>query len=501
MSKGEYMRKILNKVDQRHLKILELLWEKGWKSLSEIAKEINVTERTLKKDIKVINSFIQPLYLETNNKTEVYLYTHLEKGKSFLYSKILERSWEFSLIECSFFEKFNDLYEFCEMNFMSEGTTKRTIGKINKILKEKGISFNSDGHLIGSEILLRNFMVQFMMEKYEDLSYVCDQDKMHLIDELVQNFMAKNKSIVESNFFHHRELNRLKMSIYLSIRRIQLGKYIQQNTIDEDFPSIIFYCEEKFIDKFGQHFNIFLTKEIHQDLFYLAIEQLQIINFDDLLLLIENNKEKQTILKNSLKLIHDLEQKFDILCTDKERLLIKFYRVIIASGPSYIIYDKIHEFFEGVSEECNFIIDFLEKKINDFLLEGKKNNPLSHQIIFELLTNWNGLLEKIKTFMPKIYACLLLNSSREHAEFLKEKLEYHLKPYFKFEIAFITTIENLEKNTKKYDCILTNNSCLNVPNNVQIISISNYINASEIDVLIKFYENKVKSCAIPFDTN
>lgn len=485
------MRRILNKVDQRHLKLLEILWGNGWKRITEAAKMLKVTERTLKNDIQVINDVIQPLYIEMTDKSELYLHTTPEKGKSYLYSKILEKSWEFSLIECSFLKDFSDLYDFCEMNFISEETTKKRMRRLNKVLKEKGFSFDTSGHLIGSEVTLRNFIVQFMIEKYEHVFYVCDRKQMRLINEFVDYFLAKNLSEIDAAFFYYGELNRLKMSIYLSIKRIQLGHYVTQHLVNKN-PRLDFFIEQPLSKKFEEQFGIPLNKRNVQDLFYLVIEQLQVSSFEDLLLVTEKNKQKQELLNRLLDLIHELEAEFEIACTNKEHLLIKLYRILTVSGPYYIIYDKVYDFFVGISSECNFVVAFLEKKIEDRLLDGKNDAQLTHQIIFELLTSWNGLLEQIKGFMPKIRACLFLDSTKEHAEFLKEKLDHHLHPRFVFEIASVTSTGNLRKNAKKYDCILTNVSCLEL-SNIPVISISNYVNASELDLLLKFYENKVKT--------
>ncbi|EPI00483.1 hypothetical protein D920_00846 [Enterococcus faecalis 13-SD-W-01] len=375
------------------------------------------------------------------------------------------------------------------MNFFSEETTRKRMRRLNTVLKEKGFSFDTSGHLIGSEHTLRNFMAQFMIEKYEHVFYVCDRKQMNLINELVDYFLLKNLPKIDASFFYYGELNRLKMSIYLSIKRIQLGHYIVQKTVNEK-KQIDIVVEKNLAKKFEEQFHIPLTDNNIQDLFYLAIEQLQVSSFEDLLLVTEKSKKGQNLLNRLLDLIHELEEVFEIACTNKEQLLIKLYRVLSISGPYYIIYDKIQDFFVGISSECNFVVDFLEQKIEKQLLDGKNDSQLTHQIIFELLTSWNGLLEQIKSFMPKIRACLFLDSTKEHAEFLKDKLGHHLHPRFVFEIANVTMTENLIENASNYDCILTNVSCLKL-SNIPVISISNYVNAAELDLLLKFYENNV----------
>ncbi|MGG5358929.1 MULTISPECIES: hypothetical protein [unclassified Enterococcus] len=120
------------------------------------------------------------------------------------------------------------------------------------------------------------------------------------------------------------------------------------------------------------------------------------------------------------------------------------------------------------------------------------------QVIFELLTSWSGLFAQIEYFMPKIHACLFVDSTKEHIEFIKEKLEYHLYPRFVLEISTAMTLKELTDQSKGYDCIITNLSHLELEE-TPVICISNYVNAVEADFLIKFYETKMKSSKLFFE--
>ncbi|MGG5358930.1 MULTISPECIES: helix-turn-helix domain-containing protein [unclassified Enterococcus] len=361
------MRRLLNKVDERHLKLLEILWESGWKTTEELAKLLHTSERTLRKDIQSINDFIEPLYIETSLKSGVYLHTKARHSKNYIYSKILSESLEFSLIECSFFEKFNDLYEFCEMNFISEETTKKTMRKLNPILKEEGIFFEAGGHLSGSEIVLRNFMVRYMLEKYEHVFHICTEKQYSLLNELVERFLLENPELLEKEGNDYGTMKKLKMSVYLSIKRIQKNRQITEPQVEKTIQTS-FLEDDMFIEMIAEHYDLILTKSIIKDLFYPFFEPSYVTNYEELLQLGEKEPSLNQLLKGLDTLICTLEEKFTLTCPDKERLVFKLYQSIVVNrGPNFIIYDKNHDFFVGLSAEYNFVIDFLEQKIRDTL--------------------------------------------------------------------------------------------------------------------------------------
>jgi hypothetical protein len=496
---GLEMRRLLNKVDERHLKLLEVLWEGGWKTTEVLAGILHTSERTLRKDIQAINNYIDPLYIETSLKSGIYLHTQSRHSKSYIYSKILSESLEFSLIECSFLEKFNDLHELCEMNFISEETTKKMIRKLNPILKEEQIYFDAAGRLCGSEIVLRQFMVRYMLEKYEHVSHICTEKQFLLLEELITRFLQENPEMTKKESADYSMMKKLKMSVYLSIKRLKKNHLIQEEQIEKPIKTN-FLEDSRLLEGFAEHYDFVLTKSGIKDLFYPFFEPFYVTNYKELLQLADKELLLNPILAGLAKLIYELEKKFTIECFDKEQLIFKLYQSIaVNQGPSFIIYDKNHDFFVGLSAEYNFVIEFLEQKIKETLqgkfIAARSNQFMVRQVIFELLTSWGGLFAQIEYFMPKIHACLFIDSTKEHIEFIKEKLEYHLYPRFVLEISPAISTRELINQSKKYDCIITNLSHLEL-NEIPVICISNYINAIEADHLINFYKNKVKTTNI-----
>lgn len=98
------MREILDGRLKRQLNILEILWETEWITTSELVEKADSSEKTIRNDLSQVNEMIAPLSIETSFRSGVILKKDLMTPMSFIYSKILEKSLEYTLLETVFLE-------------------------------------------------------------------------------------------------------------------------------------------------------------------------------------------------------------------------------------------------------------------------------------------------------------------------------------------------------------------------------------------------------------
>lgn len=92
------MREILDGRLRRQLNILEILWNTEWITTAELAEKIDSSEKTIRNDLSQVNEMIEPLSIETSFRAGIILKKDITTPKSFIYSKILEKSLEYTLL-------------------------------------------------------------------------------------------------------------------------------------------------------------------------------------------------------------------------------------------------------------------------------------------------------------------------------------------------------------------------------------------------------------------
>ncbi|MDT2607020.1 helix-turn-helix domain-containing protein [Enterococcus hirae] len=129
------MREILDGRLRRQLNILEILWNTEWITTAELAEKIDSSEKTIRNDLSQVNEMIEPLSIETSFRAGIILKKDITTPKSFIYSKILEKSLEYTLLETIFLGKVTSKEELSDLLYISETQVSRVINRINQEIR------------------------------------------------------------------------------------------------------------------------------------------------------------------------------------------------------------------------------------------------------------------------------------------------------------------------------------------------------------------------------
>lgn len=210
--------------EDRKFLIIKLLQQNNIIPLSELADKLNVSTRTIRNDIKLLNEFLEDAAFIEMKQGECCFYTIndyvLEQKKAFL--EKMQKDFDSPQKRVAYIIKTlmtNDKpYSTEELAYemnLGRTTLSNEIKKLNKVLKNYGLSIvgtpNAGIRLKGEEFQLR----LFILEHIYDMLYqeeVIQETIQSCIVTLFQNYGLE--STTEKNFFQY---------VILSIDRIQSG--------------------------------------------------------------------------------------------------------------------------------------------------------------------------------------------------------------------------------------------------------------------------------------
>lgn len=487
------MREILDGRLKRQLNILEILWETEWITTAELAEKIDSSEKTIRNDLSQINEIIAPLSIETSFRAGIILKKDLTTPKSFIYSKILENSLEYTLLETIFLRKASSKEELSDILYISETQVSRVINRINQEIRFFDFQITNHIEIIGNEGNIRDFFAIYFSEKYHLPEKLIQQEEINLISDIIEMFIKENTVWAVANNDHHLFLGNIKFQLFVCLVRLKQGYKIETNEIPFCFSHLV--NEKNMVEKIHTIFDMEeMEEENLKQLFY---EFYQPINPTSRFHSEGIDIDSVFIKKQIGQVITLLEDQFGLLCDNRDKLIHDIYWTTMSSiRPTYILYDKKTEFFENTLRVSPDLVTALRDEFFDIYFS--LGNPffsyldeMIHQSIFKLLTSWSELWIQVRKNKASIKVALLLDSSYDHMRMLKEEIQFYFRQNIKIEI--ISPFTRIQKvYLQKFDCLLTN---VYFPDyfGIPTIGISSYLDEDVIDKLVDYYHLKINA--------
>lgn len=488
------MREILDGRLKRQLKILEILWDTQWMTTAELAEMIESSEKTTRNDLSQINEMIAPLTIETSFRSGVLLKKNLKTPKAFIYSKILSKSLEYTLLETLFFRRVSSKDDLSDSLYISETQVSRIINRINQVISKYEFKINNHLDIVGNEGNIRDFFSAFFAEKYNLLENLMKGDDISLITDIIEVFVKENTIWALVNNDNHLFLGNMKFHLFICFVRLKQDYQL----ISRNVPFIFqhFANETELLGRINENFAVSLREENLQQLFYEFYQPIH----PTLRLQYLNVQVDAVNQKNKLnQVIEYLENKFGIVCENRDQLIHDIYWTTMNMvRPTYILHNKKQEFFQNVKRDSPTLVKDLEDRFFEIYqtLGSAFHSYLDemiHQSVFKLLTSWSDLWVQVRKQKMKLHVALLLDSSYDHMRMLKEEIKFYFRHNINIEILNpATKIQN--DYLKKFDCLLTDiysNDYFEVPT----LGISNYLDEAIIDKLVEYYHIKVDELA------
>ncbi|ENZ5681307.1 helix-turn-helix domain-containing protein [Enterococcus hirae] len=233
------MREILDGRLRRQLNILEILWNTEWITTAELAEKIDSSEKTIRNDLSQVNEMIEPLSIETSFRAGIILKKDITTPKSFIYSKILEKSLEYTLLETIFLGKVTSKEELSDLLYISETQVSRVINRINQEIRFFDFQITNQIKIIGNEGNIKDFFSVYFSEKYHLPEKLIQKEERNLISEIIDIFIKENTIWAIVNNDHHLFLGNLKFQLYVCFTRLKQGYQLEVNEIPFHFTHLM----------------------------------------------------------------------------------------------------------------------------------------------------------------------------------------------------------------------------------------------------------------------
>ena len=474
------MLKILSKKLKRQLRLLEYLFEGDCYRFNDLENLLGCSAKTLRNDLLDIHSYASDIKIKMTRGEGVKATILPHVTEDYIYHVIKQESMEYRYLEAILLHKFKNYLELADYLFISESTLRRIVDKINPMLHRYGMKVQALIKLTGNDQIITEMTVQFLMEKYHYFEDAFPENFRSLILQLIQAFIEENGLEPQ---FTHLEPQEEKLFYFWVASRILLLQ-------NEESISSTSKKQKKF--RYEQLSVKRLRLPKTNDLIN---EQLATYIFDKpfvhQLFDIESASMKNPIILALNNFIKEVEEKYGIICEDKQRIFRKVSILLQQNTVPFTVYYKKNSLFfkNNHSEMKEIQLRFWNKMkhamhnhsilLNDF--EG-----FTTTVFTEILLYWPVLLKMFEE-NKQVRALVVTNATLKYDDYLLSNLEHQLGNRFEFILRKNKTISQALINYENYDCIISNIS-IDKSYNIPVFGISVFPKAREINNLIHFYQ-------------
>lgn len=453
------MEELLRSNEIRRLRIAEVLYEKeDWMTISNLAKELNVSVRILKYDIEKFKNLFDDFTIETS-RHGIRLQFYKNKSLKTLYKNVLNQSTSFQLLETLFLEQNHSTFELADLLYISPSTLYRMIDHINSVVSRYNFQVETNPcRLVGDEKSIRTFYILYFYEKYTRLDWAYD-----IFDEEIDQFLYFVLGVV------NYEIDFALFNIIKLMTTVNYTRYKQNNLLpidqfdlntDELFP--VFASHTDSLQYFEEKLHLSLNIDVINQLFVPFVFRNYSISQDRFLSKTKAYTEYADNFTFLSHLFDEIADKLQIPVWNKEEII---FGVINAVGlntfdprSSFVLHNRNKMFVDGIKQEFPEFYEPLQKSMNEFLKRSDLagSDELENYLMYISYSIWKGLTLNLRKRHKKIKVLIVSNRHPSHSQMIKEFIEYELSDHLTLDIfddlyLTETILENLD-----YDFIVAN---------------------------------------------
>ncbi|WP_282925585.1 BglG family transcription antiterminator [Helcococcus kunzii] len=438
-------------------------------SIKEISEKQNVTERTIRNDIKAINEELRPFESELLKNKDGNYFLFINDGKvfnEFEKQELLNFEFDFSepkdrityiSLRYLFSAKYIKSEEFLDEMFISRSSMQNDMKDVRELLAKYNLDFdvkpNYGLKLIGEEKDIRN-AISYLLNKVNENKYYSTIDDFSLIFDKgilkkIYNIIVKNinNSDVKLSDF---ALNNLVIHIAIAIRRIEINQYFEKKLNNEFTHTSEFEIAKKIVNDIEREFSLdFPIDEVYYITMHLLGTKL-----------ILNKNAKTISSKDDIKIL-DLATKM-IKAVDKEMRvnLIKdpelFNSIVQHLKPSIYRYNNNMNIRNPLlsSIKANYPSAFDAAKIASKVIEEELGIKFNEDELGYIAIHLGAAIERDKLNYKIARTLLVCTTGLGSSKLLKYKLESRFSD--KIEIVDTTEFYNIDKyRDKSLDLVIS----------------------------------------------
>lgn len=289
----------------RYVSILRTLSEQsGWYSCHFLAKKLNCSEKTIRRNIQEMNSqFPANWFIQSVVRKGVQLHKPLHESIYPIYRLFFQNTLTYQFLEAIYYENYQNVAEIAEELFISVPIAYKIINTLSKNLAPLGLSISKKPiRIIGNEENIRLFYYYVFSDISDYKSFFQEDERKRIISYIqqIEKLLGESFSI----HFHYRAI----YFIGITVHRIHL-KHRMMDTSHEHLVTnqnvllSLLYVNEQI----EAHENIHLTPAEQHWIIRVFFHHIP-LHFG------HNSNLRQTMLgtKSFLSLVQKLEREFEV---------------------------------------------------------------------------------------------------------------------------------------------------------------------------------------------
>jgi len=413
------MKALLSKQDRRQLEFLELLMNHTSLSLSQVKAYTDYPTRTLSSDIRQINAYIKPARVITSSGG-VRLEIPSSISARYIYAQILRRSREFKLLIYMFFHEYKKQDDIALEFFLSISTLRRMITTLNKGMKERDIKISSAPYMIvGDETAISTYFFSIFSEIDPQLKEISSSNERKMITALCRKITA------EGHFqLNYPRMCRLHIWVYVRLNRIKNDHHIIDSNNDIERFQTEIVKDEMFCREFLQTFKMKLDKQLIFELFFLFLRFGFAKDHEEMECIISCSAPHRALYNKIEDLLECIGKDLEFPLTDTRPLTLELFNILqITERPPKVLYSRCRVFSWGFARENALTAGIIRRHIAAIFDITTDPDETLDLIFYLLVTNWPGLINKLRDSMLKLVVGILFDSDVKHSQFFADLTE------------------------------------------------------------------------------
>lgn len=455
------MKLLLKTATRRRTDLIEYLnGINNWVALSDLAKVLNCSVRTLESDLEFFQqNWSEYFQIQLSKQLGVRLKTVSTSKIENVYAKIMQDSDEFVFLERILREPGKSAEFWMKEFYFSDATFYRFIKKIELTLESRGLHLNRQRFYVTAtdERWVRFFYANYFCEAHgiQDWPFPLDFQNINC-------FVMRIMSDFDINL-SDRQINRMSYLLAVTLFRMKHGFMLDDNLLVDEERQLeqIIHASQRTIEQLFAELGLTelppnWEKEICRTMFH------QYYGWD--------NWEEERRIKNNLAVsLKSLSEKAEIalraddLDTMVEELTSIYTRKKIYPYFMYNLYDEYqyiaNDLFTAYPQFSNMVFAELKRleKSTSFLWYSSHR----HQVAYIMFLYWTDLVFLLELKKVKVRIIVVSDLGANHAKLLADLIHVSFYSKAKIEVnrqslLFATQEEIDELN--QYDIIVANNA-------------------------------------------
>lgn len=424
------MEHFIDKIDSRKLAVFKYI-ENSYQqkvTIIKIAKELNISSFLLTNVVESLTSDFETYELTNyfqiqKTETEIQLSTNGEANSKLLARIYIKESPIFKIMDDIFKEKFINVIEFAEYNFLSRALVYKCIKKLKIELREHDIHLSPKFQLVGDETKIRNYFFYMYFSLYNKIDYPFSKeiytDAKKLVEIMMNHTPEPIAETMKNKLFYFCSIVLFRQKGN-KIMKISQLKSIELDSQDQSIKQLVAAFKHFFIDR-----RVIAPQSIEKEVRFL----LAFIFSEDIFPRLSTLFFHQTKISYlTTKFIEEFVDYFPNDLSDDERrkmiegLNILHFKIEYFNKVDSVFDEIINVAFinENYPEILRFCESFIEnsKNIKRRQLVTANKNFLFNQYIFLVVA-----LLPVSFFMKVIYVCVDFSNGKNYNQLIVQNLK------------------------------------------------------------------------------